>query len=181
MCLGFAVMLSFPILTCSIYRGKVWDAQPLLFGVEACMTLLDLELNMFGSYDGMLKWSSSGSKLSRHTAETGEGLERFCEGQDPSHYDDLVKLIPQAKLSDHGNRVFTLVDTYTMTVTLFLAPRPPVAILLCGGEGGMLRAVLCSYDWRTSTMYRETVLRMETTIGDKMQSTPRVRLGLRRD
>ena len=32
--------------------------------------------------------------------------------------------------------------------------------LLCGSEGGMQRAVMCSYDWTTSTLYRETVLRM---------------------
>lgn len=179
--LAFAAMLLSPILIRAIYRGKVWDAQPWFFGVEGYMSLPDLELHIFGSYEGKLKWSSSGSPLSQHTAETEVGFERFCKGQDPSQCDEVKKLIEKASFSDDGNRVFTLIDTYTMTVTLFSAARPPGAMLLCGEEGGMQRAVLCSYDWRTSTLYRETVLRMESTIQDKMHYMPRVRLGLRRE
>lgn len=180
MSLAFTTMLLSPILIRALYRGKVWEAQPWFFGVEGYMSLLDLELHIFGSYEGKLKWSSSGSPLSRHTAEMGAGFKRFCQGQDPSQCEEVSKLIKKASSSEDGNVVFTLVDTYTMTVTLFSAARPPVAILLCGAEGGMQRAVLCSYDWRTSTLYRETVLRMESTVQDKMQYMPRVRLGLRR-
>lgn len=181
MSLALAAMLLSPILIRAVYRGKVWGAQPWFFGVEGYMSLLDLELHIFGSYEGKLKWSSSGSPLSHHTAEMEVGFERFCKGRDPSQCDEVKKLIEKASSSDDGNRVFTLIDTYTMTVTLFSATRPPGAILLCGEEGGMQRAVLCSYDWRTSTLYRETVLRMESTIQDKMQYMPRVRLGLRRE
>ena len=67
-----------------------------------------------------------------------------------------------------GKRLFTLVDTYTMTVTLFEATRPPAAVLIGGREGGMQRAVLCSYDWKTHNFCRETVLRMKTMAVDKM-------------
>lgn len=77
-------------------------------------------------------------------------------------------------------QIFTLVDTNTMTVTLFSAARPPIALLLCGREGGMQRAVGCSYDWTTQTLYRETVLRMETPVRGKVAPVPRVKLGLRR-
>ncbi|TKA39317.1 hypothetical protein B0A49_13289, partial [Cryomyces minteri] len=76
--------------------------------------------------------------------------------------------------------IFTLVDTNTMEVTLFRAVRPPVAFLLCGHEGGMQRAVGVSYDWTTGTCYRETVLRMETPVLEKMDRVSRLRLGLKR-
>ena len=54
-----------------------------------------------------------------------------------------------------------------MTVTLFEAVPPPVTVVSCGEEGGMQQALLCSQDWTTGTLYRETVLRMETRVWDK--------------
>jgi hypothetical protein len=63
---------------------------------------------------------------------------------------------------------------------LFEAERPPIVALLCGSEGGMQRAVMCSYDWTTQTLYRETVLRMETKVLEKMPRIGRVRFGLQR-
>jgi hypothetical protein len=62
-----------------------------------------------------------------------------------------------------GSKIFTLVNTSTMTVTLFQAARPPIGFIAVGAEGGMQRAVGVSLDWTTGTLYRETVLRMETT------------------
>lgn len=44
----------------------------------------------------------------------------------------------------------------------------------------MKRIVGCSYDWTTSTMYRETVLRIETRFEDKMSRIGRVKVGFRR-
>lgn len=58
--------------------------------------------------------------------------------------------------------------------------RPLVAVILCGVEGAMQRALLCSEDWSIGTMYRETILRMETGVRDKMDAMTRVRLGLKR-
>jgi hypothetical protein len=77
-------------------------------------------------------------------------------------------------------QVFTLVDTYNMQLTLFEAVRPPHALMFCASEGGMQRAIGCSYDWTNSTMYRETVLRMPTTMLNRMDRVPRFKLGLRR-
>jgi hypothetical protein len=85
---------------------------------------------------------------------------------------------PSTTTQNDRQRLFTLVDTYTMTVTLFEAARPPVAVLVCGREGGMQRAVLCSYDWRTQTFCRETVLRMKTMAVDKMFRVDRFRFSL---
>lgn len=67
-----------------------------------------------------------------------------------------------------------------MTATLFLAARPPVSFILAGTEGGMQRAIGCSYDWTTGTLYRETVLRMPTPIQDSMTRVPRVKIGFKR-
>jgi hypothetical protein len=85
---------------------------------------------------------------------------------------------PGTTTQNDRERLFTLVDTYTMTVTLFQAVRPPVAVLICGREGGMQRAVLCSYDWRSQTFCRETVLRMKTIAVDKMFRVDRFRFSL---
>ena len=67
-----------------------------------------------------------------------------------------------------------------MTATLFLAERPPVCFLMAGSEGGMKRIIGCSYDWTTATMYRETVLRLETKFEDKMTRIGRVKIGFKR-
>ncbi len=67
-----------------------------------------------------------------------------------------------------------------MTATLFHAARPPMALIIGGSEGGMKRALACSYDITTGTMYRETVLRVPSQTVDKMHALPRIRLGLKR-
>jgi hypothetical protein len=66
-----------------------------------------------------------------------------------------------------------------MTVTLFEARRPPVALLVGGSEGGMKRVLAVSYDVTNGAVYRETVLRMSSMTEDYMRRLPRVRLGLR--
>lgn len=66
-----------------------------------------------------------------------------------------------------------------MTVTLFQAVRPPVAIILCGSEGGIYRGLLCSYDWPTQTLIGESVLRVDTRALDKVAQIGRIRMDLR--
>lgn len=39
----------------------------------------------------------------------------------------------------------------------------------------------CSYDWTTSTFYRETVIRMETRFEDAMKGISRVKIGFKRE
>ncbi|KAL4767507.1 hypothetical protein BDW60DRAFT_220458 [Aspergillus nidulans var. acristatus] len=86
-----------------------------------------------------------------------------------------------ARSSKYGDeKVFTLIDTNLMTVTLFSAVRPPIALVLCGSEGGMQRGLLCSYDWKSQTLYRESVLRVDTMVLEKMSRVDRFKLGLRR-
>jgi hypothetical protein len=76
-------------------------------------------------------------------------------------------------------QLFTVIDTFSMTATLFKARRPPVTLIVGGSEGGMQRALACSYDIATGTLYRETVLRVPSQLVDRMHSLPRIRLGLK--
>ena len=173
------ILLFSPKLIKTLYLGKVWAAQPWFFGVEGYMSLPNLERHLFGADLGRLSWSTTGSSLSRHDFLASEEYENFCEGQDPSTHKDIRARIELAlKSGGDQEKIFTLVDTFTMTVTLFAAIKPPVAVLVCGGEGGMQRALLCSYEWTNNTLYRETVLRMQTPAYWKMGPIGRVRLGL---
>ncbi len=160
-----------------VYTGKLWGTQAWFQGFEGYMDLATIESHIFGAYMGRLKWSPAGSPLCRHeTNEFGE-----CVGLDPTTRSDVRDMVERAKLGGFGElKIFTLVDTYMLTVTMFAAVRPPVAVLLCGHEGGMQRAVMCSYDWASQTLYRETVLRMETPVLEKMFRVNRFRFGLQR-
>jgi hypothetical protein len=177
--LALITILTSPLAVQHCYSGKLWGTQPWLFGFEGYLDIDTIERNIFGFPYGRLHWTPFGSPLARH----GENLYGECEGRDPVMADDSVRnLVDAAPSSAYGDpKIFTLVDTNTMTVTLFEAVRPPVVALLCGSEGGMQRAVMCSYDWTSQTLYRETVLRMETRVLEKMSRVGRARFGLRRE
>jgi hypothetical protein len=177
--LAFALVtiLASPYMLRAIYMGKPWGTQPWFFGFEGYLDIGTIETKIFGVDLGRLTWSSFGSELSRHDKTD----DHECVGIDPMEDLDVRNLVQRASNAQYGEpKVFTLVDTYTMTVTLFKAVRPPVAVLLCGSEGGMQRAVMCSYDWTTQTLYRETVLKMKTLVLEKMSRVDSVRLGLQR-
>jgi hypothetical protein len=114
-------------------------------GYEGYMDLATIESHIFGAYMGRLKWSTFGSPLSRHEMnEFGE-----CLGVDPTTRPEVSEMLEHAKVGGFRDmKASTIVDTYTLTVTMFTAVGPPVAVLLCGGEGGMQRAVMCPHDWR---------------------------------
>ncbi|KAF4152479.1 hypothetical protein CNMCM6936_008043 [Aspergillus lentulus] len=170
------VVLASPYLICSLYVGKPWAAQPWLFGFEGYLGIDEIETLIFGLNLGRLKWSPYSSDLSLHVDQKGE-----CVGQDPTRRESTAQFVSASRQTTHKQlKVFTLVDTNTLTVTLFRAVRPPVAMLLCGSEGGMQRALLCSYDWKSQTLYRESVLRVETLVLEKMSRVDRFRLGLKK-
>ena len=175
--ISLLTLLASPYLVRIQYGGKLWGTQPWFFGFEGHLDIETIEANIFGAYLGRLTWSSSGSPLSRHHSnQYGE-----CVGLDPTSDPEVRCLVEKARKSEYGEeKIFTLVDTSTMTVTLFSAVRPPIAALLCGSEGGMQRAVMCSYDADTQTLYRESVLRMETEILQTMFRVGRFRFGFRR-
>ena len=167
-----------PYIIRVLYTGKLWDTQAWFFGFEGYMDISTIEQHIFGADMGHLKWSTNGSPLSVHAPnEYGE-----CIGQDPTSNPETAEKVKRAIDAQMGmERIFTLVDTNTLTVTLFSAVRPPIAVVLCGEEGGMQRALLCSYDWSTQTLCRESVLRMETLVLERMMRVGRLRLGLRRE
>ncbi|KAL3433938.1 hypothetical protein BDV09DRAFT_196301 [Aspergillus tetrazonus] len=170
-----AILLS-PRLLEALYTGKLWRGQPWLFGFEGYMPIGEIETNIIGTDLGRLKWAPYSSELSRHQNTKGD-----CIGVDPATDPAAREIINRARSSRYGDeKVFTLVDTNLMTVTLFCAVRPPVALVLCGSEGGMQRGLLCSYDWKDQTLYRESVLRVDTMVLEKMSRVDRFKLGLGR-
>ncbi len=125
-----------------------------------------------------LSWSVSGSPLSRHSVNA----HNEWIGRDPTDDPSIAGSVERAKQARVGGmRIFTIVDTFTMTVTLIEAVRPPVMALLCASEGGSQRAVMCSYDWKTQTLYKETVMRMETQVLERMPRIGRVNFGFFRN
>ena len=176
--ISLCLVLVSPYIIRLLYTGKMWGTQAWFFGFEGYMDISTIEKHIFGADLGYLKWSTNGSPLSIHIPN-GYGE---CIGQDPTSNLETAEKVRQAIDAPMGaERIFTLVDTNTLTVTLFSAVRPPVAVVLCGVEGGMQRALLCSYDWSTQTLFRESVLRMETIVLEKLQRVGRLRLGLSRE
>ncbi|KAL3422677.1 3-hydroxyisobutyrate dehydrogenase protein [Phlyctema vagabunda] len=175
--LGIAGWLMAPRLLQIILGGKFWNTQAAVFGFEGYLSLPTIERAIFGGNFGRLEWSTNGSPLSRHYKnEAGE-----CVGVDPTDDIETRNLVELATDAQPGQqRVFTIVDTYTMEVTLIQAARPPIALIICGSEGGMQRAIGCSYDWTTGTLYRETVMRMKTTVLDRMDRVEKLKFGLTR-
>ena len=157
-------------------------SHPHLIGFEGYLDLETIETALFGFNSGYLRWSVEGSNLSR----SREGSERNPSliGVDPYTFDpeikDLIQRNMEPGLPVGQPRIFSLVDTHNMTVTLFQAVYPPVAMLLCGSEGGLERALLCSYDQTSRCLYRETVLRVPSRTVEKMHRVERFRLGLKR-
>ncbi|KAK0734722.1 hypothetical protein B0T26DRAFT_670976 [Lasiosphaeria miniovina] len=66
-----------------------------------------------------------------------------------------------------------------LAVCVFAAERPPTVALLCGREGGMLRAVLCSWRFETDCLYRETVVRMPSRVYEAASSIGWLKFSLR--
>ncbi|KAF2274249.1 uncharacterized protein EI97DRAFT_460373 [Westerdykella ornata] len=166
-----------PYLLRVIYLGKFWGSQGWFFGFEGYMDIDTIERQIFGARLGRMSWSAYMSPLSRHYRNE----HNECVPLDPTTDENVRKLVERAKYAQPGDqRIFTLVDTGTMTATLFQAARPPICFILAGTEGGMQRALGCSYDWTTGTLYRETVLRFPTPIIDQMFRVPRVKLGFNR-
>ena len=131
------------------------------------MDIYHLELLVSGTYERRLEWSTASSSPSHHDLDSdgmkadffndldlnSDEIDRRLENENMFTGLDLVQENPDIRAlveraaqtsTERQKKVFTLVDTYAMTVTLFEAVRSPVAVVLCGEEGGMQRALLCS-------------------------------------
>jgi hypothetical protein len=171
------IWLITPNLVRIIYGGKFADTQAEMFGFEGHLNAPTIERAIFGGNFGRFSWTTNSSTLSRSVVnELGERV-----GIDPYKDPEIRMKVEAAKQARPGDmRIFTLVDTYNMELTLFEAVRPPATLMFCATEGGMQRAIGCSYDWETQTMFRETVLRMPTTALNRMDRVPRFRMGIQR-
>lgn len=174
------ITLFIPALLRSIYLGKFWTWQAHFIGLEGVPDdLAFIEKRLFGSASNRLKWSAAGSALSQHAPSAEDADER--RGLHPLQ----AMARPKAGGEDGSEGeddlpIFTLVDTYSMTAMAFRAARPPTAVIILGQEGGMQRAALCSYDWRRNTFAREQVVRLKTTVLDRIPRIDRFRFSLKR-
>jgi len=144
------------------------------------MPLRELEPIIFGNNNGRLSYAPSATPFSYHYRDARErvGLEpSWIESSltDQEGLKDVLGKLPR------GHHLFTLVDTGSLSVCVFSAERPPTVALLCGREGGMLRAVLCSWRFGNDCLYKETVVRMQSDVYEsaKAKSWLKVCLGTR--
>ncbi|KAJ4357257.1 uncharacterized protein N0V89_001832 [Didymosphaeria variabile] len=142
-----------PHLLVSIRSSTGKPLKPRLIGIEGMADASTVETYLWGFNHGRFKSTT------------------------PQSYSDTPGR-PQASSTAAGDFLFTLVDTYMMTVTHFHCQVPPVAMLLLGEETEMQRAVLCSYYWRQQTFHRQTVLREGPRDLDQMHRINKVRFSL---
>lgn len=136
--LAFSAMAVLPHAMFSKYRGKFWSTQAVLYGMEGVPDIVWLERQLFGFSEGRLTWSPHGSTLSQHRTKEGSGarLEGECEalapllGNEKIPPDSPAEREESSLVTDDGTRIFTLVDTYAMTVTAFRAKHPPTVALV---------------------------------------------------
>jgi hypothetical protein len=183
--IAFTAVASLPYAMLSLYSGKFWSTQAHLIGIEGQVDLEWLEVQLFGFAQGRLRWSQCGSTQSLHrpkpTTNGGKWIDNEVESIEPKP--TPLESAPRGsheepEKPEHSDRIFTIVDTYSLTVELIRAVHPPSVALICGHEGGMRRALLCSYDYRTSTFHRETVIRMPTKVLDRMDRVDKFRFSM---
>ena len=158
---GLLLSVLAPFAVRELYGGAVLQASPHLIGFEGVMPIDELEHVVFGDCIGRLSYAPSSTTWILDHRERG-----MRKGREP----DWVKTSPsqpsfaspeaRAEFRAKNQRLFTLVDTNSLSVSIFAAQRPPTVALLCGAEGGMCRAVLCSWRFRRDCLFRETVVRL---------------------
>ncbi|PVH78988.1 hypothetical protein DL98DRAFT_516349 [Cadophora sp. DSE1049] len=177
---GLILSLVGPFSVRRLYGGQVLQSSPCLVGFEGVMPLEKLEPLIFGNNNGRLSYAPSATPFSYHYRDARErvGLEPSWISSsmtDQSGLNAVLQGLPK------GHHLFTLADTGSLSVCVFSAERPPTVALLCGREGGMLRAVLCSWRFGNDCLYRETVVRMPSDVFEsaKARSWLKVCLGTR--
>lgn len=131
---------------------------PMIFGIEGTVDPAQVERYLFGFPSGRVSLSNQGGDLPHTT---------------PSHVDNEEQSGEESQA-----RLFSLVDTKTMTITQIRAENPPTAVFICGEERGMQRGLLCSYDWTTNTYHRETIIRLPGEFMEDMKQVENVQISL---
>ncbi|KAK3382583.1 hypothetical protein B0T24DRAFT_714650 [Lasiosphaeria ovina] len=133
-----------------LFGGTVLKSKPSLVAFEGVLPIAELEKLVFGNCTGRLTYAPSATPFARDWRAPRERV-----GTEPAWVGDPK--VPLPALPSPNHHLFTLVDMGELAVCVFAAERPPTVALLCGREGGMLRAVLCSWRFETDCLYRETV------------------------
>ncbi|KAE9363120.1 hypothetical protein N431DRAFT_449926 [Stipitochalara longipes BDJ] len=135
--LTILVLIYAPWAMLKLYRGKFWGTQGWFFGIEGCADIGEVEKCLFGGNHNRLKWSTNGSILSRHgLGRVHNGSVRECLPREPAAARwDRETFGDQRRKRGGIERLYTLIDTYSMEATLFWAEVPPTAIFICGSEG----------------------------------------------
>lgn len=178
---GMALMFSLflaciaPTAVRRLFGGKIRASAPWLIGFEGVMPIKELERIVFGNSRGRLTYEPSSTLFCERHAH-----ERL--GREPSWIatSSTSQPVVNPPPLPRGHRLFTLVDTGQLTVSIFSAVRPPSVALICGREGGMLRTLLCHYERSNNCLYRETVMRMESKTLNKAQELGWIKLDLGR-
>lgn len=152
-CLFLVLSLIISSTVTKLYRGPIQKVQARFYGFRGIADLETAERVLFGVSDDRMSWSEY------NPIESPGGDE--VDGGDVN-----------------AHRLFTLVDTWSMTASTFRARNPPSTVMVCGKQGGLLRTLLCSYEEHSKTFCRETVLRMETKVLHRMFRMDRCRLSL---
>lgn len=161
---GWIISWYSPTAVRKLCDGGQKDVSCHLVGFEGVMSLKEIEKTMYYNYHGRLSYAASTTPFSENLRH--KHLRTGKEPKDPNFWtNELARLqIPRT------HRLFTIVDTGNLTVSVVAAERPPVVALICGREGGMLRALLCSWRFENNCLYRESVMRMRSSL--EGHSTP---------
>ena len=170
---AFLLALGVPRSVRQLYGGKVMQSAPWLIGFEGVMPVDQLERVIFGNRQGRLTYEPSSTPFCQRERDERIGTEpRWVTNSGlPGSADDRPPL-------PKGHRFFTLVDTGSLTVSIFSAVRPPSVALICGREGGMLRTVLCHYERSNNCLYKETVMRMDSLTLNQAKTLSWIKLSL---
>ena len=164
--IGFFLSLFGPVCVRRLYGGSVMESTARLVAFEGILPRNRIEEMIFGNDKERLTWQPSATPLSeadRSDIRVGKSPSWLDEDFNELNYQELDRVRQRLHIPpDH--RIFTLVDTGRLTLTLFSARCPPSVALLCGRDGGMLRAVLCSWDFKTDCLYKEAVVRMPSEV-----------------
>jgi hypothetical protein len=121
-CVGAVFILLGPLIVARMCAAEIEVIKPLLVGFEGYLPLERWEKNIFGTRraPGKMKWSSEGSTLSKKELSPDSSYRGVDPMQNDVAIERLVEDAASGNTSDN-TKVFTPVDTRTMTVTLFAA------------------------------------------------------------
>jgi hypothetical protein len=168
------ILLSFvgPACCRHLFGGRVTEMSPHMVGFEGTLPLQELEKIIFGNYAERLDYDPSS------TAYSQRRITERC-GREPKFVTHPDEFAPLPALASPEHRLFTIVDTGNLAVSIIQAINPPTVALICGREGGMLRALLCSWDFVSDTLHRETVMRMSSDCLDMARTKSWLKISMR--